>query len=129
MEPPKGLEIDLSLVCKLKKSLYGLKQANQRFINFLKDFSFIESDADPCVFRGTIDNESALLALFVDDGPIVSKSSPILCKSLKSMKQTFDITIGNQPCLVGVEIKRDNIKKKMFIQQYAYTCKIIDKFE
>ena len=41
-------------VCKLKKSLYGLKQSprcwNKRFVNFMSSVGFIESNADPCLF-------------------------------------------------------------------------------
>ena len=42
------------LVCKLKKSLYGLKQLprcwNEKLCEHLKSLGFKESAADPCVF-------------------------------------------------------------------------------
>ena len=42
------------LVCKLKKSIYGLKQSprcwSQKFTNHMKTLGFTESNADPCVF-------------------------------------------------------------------------------
>ena len=42
------------LVCKLRKSIYGLKQSprfwNEKLCNHLKSTGFKESGADPCVF-------------------------------------------------------------------------------
>ena len=43
-----------NLVCKLKKSIYGLKQSprcwNKKFTDHIKTLGFTESNADPCVF-------------------------------------------------------------------------------
>lgn len=43
-------------VCKLKKSLYGLKQAlrcwNQKFTKFLSQYEFVTSESDECIFIG-----------------------------------------------------------------------------
>jgi hypothetical protein len=41
-------------VCRLNKTLYGLKQAsrawNVKFHGFLANYGFVRSDADPCVY-------------------------------------------------------------------------------
>ena len=58
------------LVCKLKKSLYGLKQSprcwNEKLCNHLKSLGFKESGADPCVFirQG---KKIEIIAVYVDD--------------------------------------------------------------
>jgi hypothetical protein len=56
MEQPEGF-IDKDhpdYVCLLRKALYGLKQAsrnwNHKFHQFLLQFGFVASDADPCVY-------------------------------------------------------------------------------
>lgn len=55
MRQPVDFEIKVKerLVCRLLKSLYGLKQAsrqwNTRFDEFMKSQSFLRSVYDPCV--------------------------------------------------------------------------------
>ena len=45
------------MVCKLKKSLYGLKQSprcwNKAFKEHMKSANFKQSTADPCIFTKT----------------------------------------------------------------------------
>ena len=56
MQQPSGyIQPDKNgLVCKLKKSLYGLKQSprcwNEKLCEHLKSLGFKESVADPCIF-------------------------------------------------------------------------------
>ena len=55
MEQPPGFETSTSTnkVCKLKRSIYGLKQASQswnlRFDDAVKEFGFIRNSEEPCV--------------------------------------------------------------------------------
>lgn len=85
MKIPEGLLVQKeeddncdSVVCRLNKSLYGLKQAprcwNIKFKNFLEKFNLAQSDADQCIFRGSVEGTNVYLALFVDDGLVASKS-------------------------------------------------------
>jgi transposase InsO family protein len=131
MEVPEGLSgekqsksAQKSAVCKLNKSLYGLKQAprcwNKKFSAFLHEFCFKETEADQCIFVGNIGNESVYLALFVDDGLIAAKSLDTLDIMLGRLSETFKITIGDTSMFVGMQIKRDRAKQKLFIHQSAY---------
>lgn len=80
MEIPEGLPVSdeqKHMVCKLNKSLYGLKQSsrcwNHKFINFLKQFNLVESEADKCIFYGTVEGSAIYLALYLDDGLIAAE--------------------------------------------------------
>ena len=71
-QPPgyikKGKEY---LVCKLKKSIYGLKQSprcwNKVFNEYMKSISYEQCAADPCVFVRTEGIEITIIAVHVDD--------------------------------------------------------------
>ena len=59
------------LVCKLKKSLYGLKQSPrmwyQKFDTFIQGLDFARSKADHCVYFKLIGDRVIYLVLYVDD--------------------------------------------------------------
>lgn len=81
MEIPEGINMDKETreeqVCRLVKSLYGLKQSprcwNQKFSSFLQEFRFQETSADKCIFVGEVNGETVYLALFVDDGLVIGR--------------------------------------------------------
>ena len=58
------------LVCKLNKSLYGLKQSprcwNIAFKEYMGKIGFSQSVADPCVFIRT-EGSITVVAVYVDD--------------------------------------------------------------
>ena len=58
-------------MCKLKRSIYGLKQAsrswNIRFDNEIKEFGFIRNPDEPCIYKKVSGSARAFLILYVDD--------------------------------------------------------------
>ena len=65
------------LVCKLKKSIYGLKQSprcwNQAFHEHLESIGFAQSGADPCVYI-RVAEPMVTIAVYVDDLPLITKT-------------------------------------------------------
>ncbi len=59
------------LVCKLHKSLYGLKQSprawNQKLDVFLKSIEFVRSDADFSVYVTQVEDVKFFIVIYVDD--------------------------------------------------------------
>ncbi|KZS13017.1 Uncharacterized protein APZ42_021944 [Daphnia magna] len=86
-------------VCRLVKSLYGLKQAsrvwNVKFNEFIVAFGLERSKCDPCIYYrylrpGEPDEEITFFILYVDDGLIVK------CSVTKLNKNTW--TLCQLPC-------------------------------
>lgn len=133
MDIPEGVNVDnKNLVCKLNKSLYGLKQSprqwNKRFNEFLKLHDFKSNEADHCVYHGSYGTDELILALYVDDGLIISSSKEAIQLVLSELKKQFEITIGDGTYFVGLEIKRDRDKRELFISQENYLCRVLNKF-
>lgn len=135
MEIPEGLrakENPRNVACKLKKSLYGLKQTPRcwklRFTKFLNEFNLKECDADKCVFTRKLKNDVVYLALFVNDSLVASNSVEIVKTIIQQLSKTFKITVENSNTFVALQIKRDRKQKTLMIYQSAYTQKIIKKF-
>lgn len=74
MSLPPGFEEELgrNKVCRLKKSLYGLKQSPrawfERFGIVVKGLGYIQSEADHTLFyKHSTNNMIAILIVYVDD--------------------------------------------------------------
>lgn len=136
MKQPTGYiyNSNQNLVCKLHKSLYGLKQSprcwNVKFTNFLKSFNFSQLEADKCVFRSICDNEIIFLALYVDDGLVMCKNSTIINKILEEFNHQFKIKImRNLEYFVGLEINRNRTKGETYIHQRNYIIRMLQRFQ
>lgn len=74
MKQPAGFGDGSGRVCKLKKSIYGLKQAancwNKKFVKTLEGLGLTQCTSDPCVFTG----KTVIVGIYVDDGLIVGES-------------------------------------------------------
>lgn len=130
MEVPEGLKTQSSKVCKLIKSIYGLKQSsrcwNEKFCSFLTTYGFKPSPSDNCVFVGYFKDVKVILILYVDDGLLLAKNKVVLSDILNNLKQNFDIKIVNCNSFIGMDINRE--KECISISQKQYIKTIINKF-
>ena len=73
MDQPEGFSVDGKdqMLCKLKKSIYGLKQAsrqwNIKFNDTITSFGFEENAVDRCIYRKVSESKFIFLVLYVDD--------------------------------------------------------------
>lgn len=132
MKQPEGFITNPSLVCRLHKSLYGLKQSprcwNIKFTAFLKSFNFKQLETDKCVFQTKIEGELVFLALYVDDGLVMCKKSEIIDKILTECNKQFEIIVMDSNCFVGLEFKHNLKEKQLFVSQYNYITRMLKRF-
>lgn len=78
---------------KLKKSLYGLKEAPHawfdRFSKFLLSQGFYSSNADPSLFILKRDDNMVILLIYVGSMLIIGYSSSLLYKFLQQLSTEF----------------------------------------
>ena len=73
MDQPEGFSIKGKehMVCKLKKSIYGLKQASRqwyiKFNDTITSFGFKENTVDRCIYMKVSGSKFVFLVLYVDD--------------------------------------------------------------
>jgi len=84
MKKPEGLAVKSKkeLVCKLKKSRYGLKQSPrmsyQKFVTFIWGLGFTRSKPDHCVYFKLVGDYVICLVLYVDDMLLVGNDKEII---------------------------------------------------
>ena len=133
MYRPKGSYIkDKKLVCKLQKSLYGLKRAPRqwykRFDTFLCSINFKRADSDHCCYQRRSGKVSVILGIYVDDMLIASSSIKEI-KLLKSqLSKEFDMKdLGKAKQILGMRISRSAGCIKL--SQKKYLQKVLDRFK
>lgn len=132
LQQPEGYITEEGLVCKLQRSLYGLKQSphcwNKKFVYFLEKFNLKSTESDKCLFIGKINNFIVYLALYVDDGLVICKSQDGIDSVLSYLMSHFEITVNEVNEFVGMQIKRDRPNRLIKISQSNYIDKIVNKF-
>lgn len=84
MDQPEGFPIEGKghMVCKLKKSIYGLKQASRqwyiKFNDTITSFGFEENLVDRCIYRKISGSKFMFLVLYVDDILLATNSLSML---------------------------------------------------
>ena len=100
LEIPEGFESlkadRQTQVLKLKKSLYGLKQAsrvwNEKFTSTIQQMNFERSKADPCVFIKYDEAKKpiALVGIYVDDCHVAALP-PLIAEIGEQLKSKFEM--------------------------------------
>jgi len=134
MRQPEGYNQGANnLVCKLNKSLYGLKQWanewNKKLNNILTtELGFTRSDNDPCLYSKQHDGHWMYMSVHVDDFVEAATSDSMVISFEERMNELLVMKdLGNLHHYVGLQIERDN--DDMFvIHQRQYIEKKLREF-
>jgi hypothetical protein len=133
MDLPPGCAIPKThskKVCRLKKSLYGLKQSPRawfgRFTKSMKAFGYCQSNADHTLFLKKQHGRITALIVYVDD-MVVTGNDPVERKALQSyLSKEFEMKdLGPLKYFLGIEVSRSN--KGIFLCQRKYTLDLLQE--
>ena len=120
-QPPRLVDQgEIGKVCRLRKSLYGLKQSPHvwfgKFSQGIKEFGMQKSKFDHFVFYRNLSSSIILLIVYVDDIVITGSYSKEI-SSLKSFLQSQFHTkdLGMLRYFLGIEVMRS--KHEIFLSQ------------
>ncbi|GJT35979.1 retrotransposon protein, putative, ty1-copia subclass [Tanacetum coccineum] len=135
MEQPKGFVNPKypNRVCKLKSSIYGLKQAsrqwNKRFDDEIKKFGFTQNRNEPCVYLKASGSNVTFLILYIDDILIMGNNILMLQDVKSYLGRCFAMkALGEAAYILGIKIYRDRSRRLIGLCQSAYIEKILNRF-
>jgi hypothetical protein len=135
MAQPEGFAIEGKehMGCKLKKSIYGLKQASRqwylKFDEVIKKFGFIKNQVDNCVYIKIKGSMFIILVLYVDDILLASSDKNLLHETKGFLSSNFDMKdLGDASYVLGIEIHRDRTKGVLDLSQKVYIEKVIKRY-
>ena len=140
MEQPYGF-VDKKkpdYVCKLKKSLYGLRQSarcwNTTLDDYLTSVNYRKGNADGCIYVKTEKEHDGqinfiILGVYVDDIVVVSNNTAMLETEKKKLSARFEMADHSEiHYLLVMLIKRDRDTKTLTMSQQTYLEGVLKRF-
>ena len=133
MDIPVGLETtsNFNKVCRLRKSLYGLKQSPrawfERFTKVVKGYGFVQCQSDHTLFvKHFPEGKLAILIVYVDDIILTGNHEGKIDLLKKLLTKEFEIKdLGNLKYFLVMEIARS--KKGMAVSQRKYVLDLLNE--
>ena len=126
-------------VCKLKKSIYGLKQAarcwNNSIDSYLLANGYEKSTADPCIYIKSVVSASGkinfvIIAIYVDDMIFLSNNVEMLKKKKAAIAKRFKVEdLGEIHHVLGMTVTRNRRLRTLSISQKTYLQGVLKRFE
>lgn len=128
---PPGFKTNPGKVLRLKKSLYGLKQAakvwNEALHDILIKGQFSQCETDRCLYKAQENDKVCYLIIHVDDIILASNNELFSEKCMKPVKEKFKVKdLGEAKHFLGIDIKK-NTEGDFLISQEKYIDKIIEE--
>ena len=134
MRQPEGFHVGSpNQVCRLRKSLYGLKQSARQWDKKLHsvltelDFKRIESDCSVYIYS----NQEVwiIVPIYIDDITLASKSSTAIDKYVQLLSEHFKCCDLGPTCfLLGVAVERDRPTCTLKLHQHQFILELLEKF-
>ena len=119
-------------VCKLNKSIYGLKQSphcwNLTLDTYLKKLKFAQTASDPCIYYRKTGGDIMYVGVYVDDIILAGKTVRQVEEIKRDLSQEFDIKdLGKLGYFLGMKVVQNEESQSIWIGQPAYAENLLRK--
>ena len=122
-------------VLRLRKTLYGLKQAGRRWyfklVMIMTKLGFSRCGGDQAVFFRRCEKTGVLIIVLVhvDDCSIVGKTKALIARFKVEIAKFVDITdMGELHWILGIEVRRIREEKRLLLSQKSYIDSILRRY-
>jgi len=137
MRPPPGVSVrspdGSQLVCKLRRSLYGLKQAGREwavlFTSFLLSWGLTRSTIDVCLYTYSAGATMLWVLVYVDDALICDNCPALRSRFVAAVSKRFPTQDrGPLEWILNVGITRDRPARTLAMSQQLYVSDLLAKY-
>ena len=137
MELPEGSNYPSGSVCKLLKSIYGLKQAGHDWHQLIRDeiieLGYEQLQCDTCVFIKRLDGgRMIILPLYVDDTLAIYHiaDEAIWLADKAAIASHYAIKdLGDCEWILNMKLVRDRANRTITLSQEAYSRRVLETFQ
>lgn len=112
MRQPPGYEVagKEDMVCRVRRSIYGLKQSarcwNRALHAALMKLNFEQCESDPCLYVRRDGPKTVFLLVYVDDILVACKQAAVIDAVFEALRKEFDVTnLGLVKHFLGHEVR------------------------
>ena len=121
------------LVCKLKKSIYKLKQASRqwylKFHDVISSFGFKENIMDQCIYQKVSVSKICFLILYVDDILLATNDRGLMHEVKQFLSNHFDMKdMSDVSYVIGIKIFKERHNGILGLSLETYINRVLERF-
>jgi hypothetical protein len=135
MKQPEGFVVKgkQELVCKLKRSLYGLQQSPrmwyQKFDTYILSLGFVRSKVDHYIYSKEEGGRFIYVVCYGDDILLIGNNMDAIKEVKKQLYSKFDMKdLSAANFILGMEINKDRATRKLWLNQTKYIETVLKRF-
>jgi hypothetical protein len=134
MKQPEGYhQGPPNVVCKLLKSLYGLKQAarqwNRKLHSVFASMGYSRLQSDSSIYIYSKGDVKVIVPVFIDDITLVSKCDASMDSAVQELSRHFKLRdLGPTTFLLAIQVHQDLQKRSISLSQQQYVEELLKRF-
>jgi hypothetical protein len=133
MQQPEGFTDNTQLVCKLHKTLYGLKQSPrvwyQTIDAFFQKLGYKRIESDYGLYVLWTDEVKCIISLYVDDLLLACNNVSHLSTLKEKLNKEYDMKdLGEASYILGIKVIRNRSAGHIYLSQENYIDQVLTKF-